>query len=225
MQHREKYRAAPPKDGPPSEIAAPGFHLFPDMFADIEPSLLESALAEPPDWENYGVCSVKNYGPSYNLPMRRFLFGPSAPRGYPMPRFATEVILPRVRGAMPLLKDYYPNQVTTGLYNVLGKTHIFMHNDGENGELSTAVVGVCLGARCTMTLLLRKEVSGLEEDVKRDVVLPKGAMYVMSGDSMLVWEHGIYAGKTEGTRVALTFRDVTVRIENGPRPPLWEEES
>lgn len=59
-----------------------------------------------------------------------------------------------------------------------------------------------------MTLTLRARYSGLGKDVKHDVRLPRGAVYIMSGDALRVWQHAIFQGKTEGSRISLTFRDV-----------------
>lgn len=196
-----------PLDAPPSETAAPGFHVFLHAFTSVEQTLLREIESAPPAWSDYRFRRTKNYGPAYNLAARRFLFGPRAPAFVPLPSYATDIVLPRLCQLTDLLGRFDPNQMTVGLYQGVG-SHILPHNDCENGSIGTAVVGVCLGAECTMTLILRARESGVGRDVKRDVVLPRGACYVMSGDALRVWEHAIFPRKTKGRRVSLTFRDV-----------------
>lgn len=190
-----------------SEIGAPGFHVFRNAFTDVHTSLLSDVRKTSPNWKDYRFRLTKDYGPPYNLQKKRFLFGPNAPPKNGMPTYATQLVIPRIASLHPLLHDFQPNQMTAGLYQ--GNAHILPHNDCENGHIGTAVVGVCLGASCTMTLILRKKDSGMGHDVKRDVFLPAGAMYAMSGDALRKWHHAIFPGKTDGTRVSLTFRDVS----------------
>lgn len=202
-----RYLTRPSPSSPPSETGAPGFHVFRTAFNDVEALLLRDVETAAPRWIDYAFRLTKNYGPGYDLRRKRFLFGASAPAMIPFPAYATDMILPRLRMLTPLLQDFYPNQLTAGLYR--GKdSHILPHNDCDNGIIRTAVVGVCLGASCTMTLILRAKKSGLGRDVKRDVVLPRGAVYIMSSDALRVWEHAIFPGKTKGARISLTFRDV-----------------
>ncbi|CAN8075321.1 unnamed protein product [Agarophyton chilense] len=203
--------------GKPSEIGAPGFHLFPGVFAKDEECLLKAIEATDPTWTNYMFRMTKNYGPAYDLRKKRFLFGERAPKQISLPSYATNTVLPRLRSLVSLLNDFNPNQLAIGLYKVPGESHILPHNDCENGNIGTAVVGVCLAGACTMTLILRSRYSGVGCDVKKDVYLPAGAVYVMSGDALRIWEHAIFPGKTETTRYSLTFRDVSPRdSENFP---------
>lgn len=103
--------------------------------------------------------------------------------------------------------------MTVSLYNVPGQTHILPHNDCENARIATAVVGVCLGASCTMTLILKQVHSRIGKDVKYDIILPPRTVYVMSADSLRVWQHAIFPGKTAATRTSITLRDVSPRDE------------
>lgn len=201
------YRTRISKSALSSEVGAPGFHLFPAAFSDIETQLLNYVRSTPPEWNDYRFRKVKNYGPPYNLRERRFLFDSSAPPQIPIPAFVHNLVLPRFK-LIPVLSSFSPNQLSVAEYPVPGG-HILPHNDCENGKIHTAVVGVCLGARCTMTLILRSRYSGLGKDVKRDVSLPPGAVYVMSGDALRVWEHAIFPRNTDDTRYSLTFRDVS----------------
>lgn len=209
-----RYRLSPPRTAPVSLTAAPGFHLFPAAFRALEPSLLSLAHATPPAWADFRFRLAKNYGPAYNLPQRCFLFGPSAPPRIPLPPYVEHSVLPVLRALTPVLAAFRPNQMAVGLYRGAA-AHILPHNDCENGTIGTAVVGVCLGAACTITLILRARHSGVGKDVKKDVRLPRGACYVMSGDALRVWEHAIFPGRTEGDRVSLTLRDVAPRKDEG----------
>lgn len=192
-----------------AEVGAPGFHVFPGVFTDVHAELLASVHETAPEWTDYHFRKAKNYGPAYNLAKKRFLFGPVAPPWQPLPAYATELVMSRLPGLAPVLRRFQPNQLTAGLYPIPGDARILPHNDCENDRIETAVVGVCLGAACTMTLILRKGDSAVGHEVKRDVRLPACSVYVMSGDSLRIWHHAIFEGKTEGTRVSLTFRDVS----------------
>ncbi|PXF43783.1 hypothetical protein BWQ96_06404 [Gracilariopsis chorda] len=206
---RPRYALTLPTSAQPSETGAPGFHVFRDIFIQQEEEILRAIEATAPAWVDFMFRQTKNYGPAYDLRRKRFLFGERAPKQNSMPPYAKDIVLPRLQLLTPILKDFNPNQLAVGLYKVPGESHILPHNDCENGEIGTAVVGVCLAAACTMTLILRSQYSGVGRDVKRDVHLPKGAVYIMSGDALRVWEHAIFPGKTEATRYSLTFRDVS----------------
>lgn len=202
-----RYALHPPSNASPSERIVPGFHIFPDVFTHVESKLLQTVHSTPPVWSDYRFRLSKNYGPQYDLSIRRYLVGPSDPKPLPLPRYALETVLPILRKLHPKLHDFNPNQLAVSKY-AKDDSHILPHNDCENGHIRTAVVGVCLGGHCTMTLTLRGKESGLGKDVKRDVRLPKGAVYIMSDDSLRVWYHAIFKGNTDGHRVSLTFRDV-----------------
>lgn len=212
-----KYFLKPVRQNNLSEVGAPGFHVHLAVFSDIHATLLSAVQSAPPAWSDYKFRQAKNYGPPYDLRRRRFLFGPDAPKGYVLPSYVKDIIIPRLRG-LPTLQNFQPNQLTVGLYRVPGESHILPHNDCENAHIATAVVGVCLGGACTMTLILRKAHSGVGRDVKHDVFLPPGAVYIMSGDSLRVWHHAIFPGKTNTTRTSLTFRDA-YPFSNSPLHP------
>lgn len=205
-----------PSDAAPSERGASGFHVFENIFTHLDTVLLTQVEQSQPYWTDIRYRLTKNYGPVYDLNARRFRFDKEAPKELPLPSYANNTVLPILRGLHPLLKEFRPNQLAVGKYS-RDDSHIKPHNDCENGHIQTGVVGVCLGAACTMTLVLRAKETGLGRDVKRDVRLPRGCVYVMSGDALRVWQHAIFAGKTEGSRVSLTFRDV--------EPHRLEEES
>lgn len=194
-----------------------GLELYPATFAPPEQAaLLRAAETAPPSWTDYRTRLSKNYGPAYSLYHRRFLFGPSSPTQKPLPAYATETVLPRLRALTRLLEKFTPNQLAVGRYMVPGG-YILPHRDVENGVIHTAVVGVCLGGKCTMTFIRRGTGRGGERKV--DVVLRPGDVYVMAGDALRVWEHAIFPGRTEGTRTSLTLRDV------GPHPEGWPASS
>lgn len=209
-----------PKLTSPTEAGAPGFHVFLGAIPAAQQRALLAALeATPPAWVDYRFRCTKSYGPAYDLPRRRFLFGAGAPAATPLPPYAPPV-LARVRDLHPAVGAFQPNQLAVGRYFVPGG-HILPHNDCENGDIRTAVVGVCLGGACTMTLILRGRDSGNARDVKRDVLLPPGAVYIMSGEALRTWHHAIFPGKTQRTRTSLTFRDVFPPTESQvlPRSP------
>ncbi|KAI0565012.1 2OG-Fe(II) oxygenase [Gracilaria domingensis] len=203
----------------PSEVAARGFHVFRGVFIKDENSLLRAIESTAPAWVDYIFRKTKNYGPAYNLFRRRFLFGERAPKQIPLPSYATDIVLPRLQSLTTLLKEFKPNQLAVSLYKVPGESHILPHNDCENGNIATAVVGVCLAGACTMTLILRSRYSGVGHDIKKDIRLPPGTVYVMSGDALRIWEHAIFPGRTEATRYSLTFRDVSPRDSGNFAPP------
>lgn len=202
-----RYSTSLPSNAAPSERGAPGFHIFESVFTNLEASLLNQVERSPPYWKDFRYRLTKNYGPVYDLAARRFRFGKDAPKELPLPSYANNVVLPILRRLHPMLKEFQPNQLAVGKYPHKG-SHIKPHNDCENGYIHTGVVGVCLGAACKMTLVLRAKENGVGRDVKRDVRLPRGCVYVMSGDALRVWEHAIFPGKTDGSRISLTFRDV-----------------
>lgn len=208
MSMTPRILTSPSKNALPSEIGAPGFHVFHNVFTDLNDHLINVINRTQPTWVDYHFRQVKNYGPAYNLRRRRFLFGPDAPAQIPLPQYAHELVLPRIQKMSSILTDFKPNQLAVGWYKVPGQSHILPHNDCENSRIGTAVVGVCLGAKCTMTLILRKQISGLSKEIKHDISLPMGSVYVMTNDSLRKWEHAIFPKKTEATRYSLTFRDV-----------------
>lgn len=193
----------------PTDI--PGFYVFHNIFTDVHDDLLRAARGCPPDWVDYRFRLAKNYGPSYDLHRRLFLFGSEATRKtFPLPLYAHTTVLPRIRRLHPLLHNFQPNQLAVNFYDPkFGKTHILPHNDCENAHVHTAVVGVSLAASCTFTLILRRAASGLPHDIKRDVVLPCGSVYVMSDEALRVWMHAIFSTGIHAPRVSLTFRDIS----------------
>lgn len=203
----------------PTDI--PGFHVFPGIFSDIHDTLFRAARDTPPDWLDYRVRRAKNYGPSYDLRRRTFLFGSDATRKtFPLPSYAHATVLPRLRRLLPMLNDFQPNQLAVNYYDPnFGKTQILPHNDCENAHIHTAVVGVSLAASCTFTLILRRAVSGLAHDIKRDVTLPPGSVYVMSDDSLRLWMHAIFPTGIHAPRISLTFRDISPNSSTSHRPP------
>lgn len=192
-------------------IDIPGFYVFHDVFADVHDVLLKAARNSPPEWLDYRVRRAKNYGPSYDLHRRLFLFGAEATRKtYPLPSYAHSIVLPRIRRLHPLLHDFQPNQLAVNYYDPkLGKTHILPHNDCENAHVHTAVVGVSLASSCTFTLILRRVTSGLPHDIKHDITLPCGSVYVMSDESLRTWMHAIFSTGIHAPRISLTFRDIS----------------
>ena len=55
-----------------------------------------------------------------------------------------------------------------------------------------------------MTFILRGG-----KEVKKEVYLPPGCVYIMSGDSLRIWHHAIFQTRINGERVSLTLRDVS----------------
>lgn len=208
LKLQPKFSLSSSPSSPPSASSVPGFHVFPQAFADLDSQLFSFASAAPPQWTDYRFRLAKNYGPPYDLRRRRFLFDRDAPPSHGLPHYAANPVLPRLRALLPLLRDFVPNQLSVGMYRVPGESHILPHNDCENAHVCTAVVGVCLGGACTMTLILRKADSGVGHDVKRDIFLSAGCAYVMSGDSLRLWHHAIFPKKTLASRISLTFRDI-----------------
>lgn len=201
---RAVYPTELPSDGPAAEFAAPGYYLFPGLLKELVPDLIAEINADSVEWEDYGPRQSKNYGPAYAHFRKRYLFE-KAPKEHALPSYATDIVIPKIRHLLPLLSDWEPNQLSTTRYPMPGNPYIPRHNDCQNGDIRTAVIGVCLASGYAEN----------EQEVKRDVHLPDGSVYIMSGDALRAWEHCILAGNTEQTRYSLTFRDVGPRIENG----------
>ncbi|KAK1868333.1 hypothetical protein I4F81_010822 [Pyropia yezoensis] len=112
------------------------------------------------------------------------------------------------------LASWVPNQLCLNRYEAGTGHAITPHNDNEGGGLRVAVAGVCIGAAAVMTFL---HANG----DKRDVALPGGCAYVMSGDAFAVWRHAIFASNIDyrrgggGARVSLTLRQVEERQAHG----------
>lgn len=197
----------------PSEKGAPGFHLFTEVLSEYEErDIIRAVEEDKQDWKDFMFRVVKNFGPQYDIRNKRILHGESAPASIPLPAFALELVLNRLRDRVDILSSFRPNQLTCSLYSNsdVHETHLSPHNDCDKAGIKTAVVGVCLGAPCTMTLILPAKKSGLGHDVKNDVFLPRRSVYIMTEDALRVWLHAIFRGRTDGTRYSLTFRDLNL---------------
>lgn len=194
-----------------NEIGAPGFFVFEEvMDVETEARIWQMAHDAEPKFTDNKYRFSKAYGPPYNISERRFDF---TRRRYPLPDYATKLVLPILRERIAPVKDFHPNQLSAQIYDPNRQNvHIMPHNDCENGELGDLLIGVTLNAACTMTLILQAQHTGLGKDMKRDVRLRRRSVYIMSGPALRVFRHAIFEGNTDmhpaGGRLSLTFRDV-----------------
>lgn len=192
------------------QCGAPGFYVFEEFVSlEFESQLLELINSTPPEWKDLRVRQSKNYGPPFSLEHRRLLFEKDGYRPTPLPGFASDLIMPMIREKVP--KSIYPgqsspNQLVIAKYDGHAETHILPHSDCENDVIHDPILGLSLSGSAIMTLLLPRARSGLGRTVKKDVHLPRRSLYVMSGPALYSWHHGIFPGKTNGTRYSLTFR-------------------
>jgi alkylated DNA repair dioxygenase AlkB len=202
--------AAPASYADATLVGAPGFHVFPDFVSpELEEELVCALHSSAPAWTDMGVRRFKSYGPPYSFSKRTFVHSQSPT---PLPAYATDRILPLVAALVP--QSVYatppapPNQLVVNEYDAARESHILPHSDCENTIIEDPILGLCLAAACTMTLILPKAASANGVSIKRDVFLPRRCLYVMGGDSLYLWHHGIFRNKTErgAIRYSLTFR-------------------
>lgn len=190
----------------PSTI--PGFLLAEDAFtASEELSLLQAVDESSAPWTRRRTRVTKNYGPYYlynerDTPNGRFRYTDGKVLHTPLPDFLKNLIIPILHRALPVLKEFHPNQVHVALYREGDDDKIRMHNDNKMGELGPFIVGMCLKGDCDMTFMRPRDKR------KRVVRLPRGCVYVMTGESHFEWRHGILSGQTQGERVSFTLREV-----------------
>jgi 2OG-Fe(II) oxygenase superfamily len=182
---------------------------------DQEAEILREVNAAPPVWDDLRVRRSKAYGPPFSLKQRRFMHENDGFPTTPLPAYVEKLILPLVRDRIP--RSVYngcPNQLVVHRYDATkGKSYIMPHSDCENEIMYDPIIGLCLAGMTTMTLILPCKASLDRKMVKRDVRLPRLCLYVMSGDALRVWHHGIFPGRTDGVRYSLTFRRVLPRTQ------------
>lgn len=203
-----RVRTSLPADSPVTERGAPGFHVFEDIVTlDEEAAILKAVEETPPEWKDMKVRRSKGYGPPFSLQERRFLHHADGFPSLPLPAYAHELIMPLIRARIPRnIYDGTPNQMAVQAYNGTSETYIMPHSDCENDHMHDPILGLCLSASTTMTLILPKPLSPTGRPIKHDVRLPRRCLYVMSGDALYRWHHGIFPGRTEGVRYSITFR-------------------
>lgn len=201
-------RTRPAPGAPPSERGAPGFHVFERVLSVADEAALLAAVDAAPAarWKDLRARRVLSYGPPWSHAERRLLHACDGARVTPLPPYVAEVVLPAVRAVVPrAVYAAEPNQLCVTVYH--GKeSFILPHSDEENDRLDAPILGLSLQAGTTMTLVLPKAQSPTGKMIKTDVVLPPRSLYVMSGDALHTWHHGIFAGKTLGIRYSLTLR-------------------
>lgn len=175
------------------------------IFEEI--ALLRAVDESPAPWTRRRTRITKNYGPYYlyserDTPDGRFRYTDGNVLHTPLPDFLYEQIMPILVRALPVLEDFHPNQFHVALYREGDDHKIRMHNDNKMGELGPFIVGMCLKGDCDMTFVRPRD------NRRRVVHLPRGCVYVMSGESHFEWRHGILSGQTSGDRVSFTLREV-----------------
>lgn len=224
---RVRRRPVTPDDGLGTNTAVAGMQVFPGALTTAAAAALLTAAAADDaavPWVNVKTRWMKQYGPRFNFRTRLF-GGPDggsgggsgsggARRPTPLPPYVATIVLPLLRERVPGLASWVPNQLCLNRYEAGTGHAITPHNDNEGGGLRVAVAGVCVGAAAVMTFL---HANG----DKRDVALPGGCAYVMSGDAFAVWRHAIFASNIDyrrgggGARVSLTLRQVEERQAHG----------
>lgn len=201
-------RTRPQAGGPASERGAPGFHVFEDaLSAADEATLLRAVDATPTGrWVDFKARRVLSYGPPWSHAERRMLHACDGARPTPLPPYVEQVVLPAVRAVVPqTVYAATPNQLCVAVYRG-PDSFILPHSDEENDRLDAPILGLSLQSGTTITLVLPKALSPTGKMIKHDVFLPRRSLYVMSGESLHIWHHGIFAGKTQGIRYSLTLR-------------------
>lgn len=207
-----------PSKGRSPASSIPGFMFAEDaMTPSEEVALLRAVDESPAPWTRRRTRVTKNYGPYYlyserDTPDGRFRYTDGKVLHTALPDFLREQIMPILHRALPVLKDFKPNQFHVALYKNGDDHKIRMHNDNKMGELGPFIVGMCLRGDCDMTFVRPRD------NRKRVVHLPRRCVYVMSGESHFEWRHGILSGQTVGDRVSFTLREVKkLAVEDGVR--------
>jgi alkylated DNA repair dioxygenase AlkB len=200
-------RTRPQLDAPPSERGAPGFHVFEDVLSEAgEAALMRAVESARGKWTDFKARRVASFGPPWSHAEKRLLHECDGARPTALPGYVADIVLPAVRRVVPReLYDSAPNQLCVAVYRG-AESFILPHSDEENDRLGAPILGLSLQAGTTMTLSLPQALSPTGGMVKADVWLPPRSLYVMSGDALSIWHHGIFAGKTNGTRYSLTLR-------------------
>jgi alkylated DNA repair dioxygenase AlkB len=160
------------------------------------------------EWADLRARRVTSFGPQWSRARRRHPHESDGAKVTPLPSFVAALVMPVVRRAVPApLYSGSPNQLCVSVYRGVD-SFILPHNDNENDTLRDPILGLSLGSGTSMTLILPKALSPTGAIVKADVALPRRSLYVMSGDALHVWHHGIFEGKTSGTRYSVTLRRV-----------------
>lgn len=204
--------------GQQSSKQVPGLIVAERAISDSEEAALLQAVDDSPaQWTRRRTRITKNYGPYYlykerDTPDGRFRYTDGKIQHTPLPPFLYDTVLPIVTRAVPDLLAFEPNQLHVALYRTEEDGKIHMHNDNKMGELGPYIVGMCLLSDCEMTFVRPRD------GKKRVVKLPRGCVYVMSGESHFEWRHGILSGQTNADRVSFTLRDVRkLAVEEGAK--------
>ena len=176
-----------------------------------EAKLLDAVDAEP--WRGDLKRRVQHYGYRYDYTLRKV--EPSMYLG-PLPAWAQLLAAQMVAdGHMPTT----PDQLIVNEYEP---------GQGINAHVDCVpcfgpvVCSITLGSQCVM------ELSPVEGGDTQPVLLERGSLLVLAGDSRYKWRHGIPGRKTDtvgmqevarGRRVSLTFRNVILeRDQKRPEP-------
>ena len=180
----------------------PGLLLAKNMLTEAEEMALLTALDnDGGDWVVRRSRITRNYGPFY---LYRDGARDSSGVGHrPVPTWASGFLAHRARAAFDITDQWSVNQAHVALYRAAAKHQIRQHNDCAMGDLAHAVVGISLGAKCSMTFLHPHD--------RRSVVvhLPRRSAYCLTGEALSLWRHGIRAKHMRsGDRVSITLRQV-----------------
>jgi len=165
-----------------------------------EASILQEIEAWP--WQPSQSGRWKqDFGPRANF-KKQLVKVPDNWHGFP--KYARE-ILNHVRGRSAKLTDFEPVECLLLKYETERGANHALHID-DTWLWGERIVGVSLASSSVFTFY---EPVG---DVAVRVILPPRSAYIISGCVRFDWHHGIFIEDIEGTRVALTFRELTQEL-------------
>jgi len=142
-----------------------------------------------------GSRPVQIFGPYHDKNYRiiRGKFSPH-PTWYPKiaAKLATMNIVNRHKLADPQKAEIYVNKYT--------EKHGLRPHFDHRATYDEAIYGLSLGADCTMTFICGKD--------HQRISVPKGSLYIMTGESRHKYKHSITPGDVNGTRISVTVRTV-----------------
>jgi alkylated DNA repair dioxygenase AlkB len=180
----------------PAELLPPGLKFHPQLIDLVEADQLSRRLGELPfkpfEFHGYtGKRRVVSFGWSYDFELKRLT------QTAPLPDFLMP--LRREAAGFATLNEESLEQVLVTQYQP--GAAIGWHKDKA---VFDEVVGVSFGAICTMRFR-RPKGTGWE---RRNVLLPPGSAYLITGPARTDWEHSI--PPLEALRYSVTFRSLQV---------------
>lgn len=188
----------------PEDLPVPlqGLYLLEDVVSDEAAELEILRTLESWPWQPSQSGRWKqDFGPKANF-KKKLVKIPAAWRGFPA--FAHE-LLGTMASRCAALHDFQTAECLSLRYDKdRGANHDFHIDDtwlwGER------IIGVSLQSPAFFTFYEPTS------DLAVQVLLPRRSAYVLSGSARFRWQHGLLADDIEGTRIAMTFRELTPEL-------------